>query len=75
MKESKKDKPEVARWVYYSGMGFQMIAVIGLFIYFGSWLDEKTGNQKPFYTALLGLVGVGISLYQTIRSLTKNKES
>lgn len=75
MKSTKDDKTGLAKWAYYSGMGFQMIAVIGVFIFIGNYLDKNNGNEKPIFTALLGLLGVGVSLYQVIRSLTKKKES
>ena len=55
----------------YSGMGFQMIAVIGIFTYAGLKIDESAHHQVRWVTAILSLVGVLISLYIVIVSLKK----
>lgn len=57
----------------FSGLGFQMMAVIGLGIWGGLKLDELTG-YKPLFTLVLSLTGLGSSLYLIIREvLGKNK--
>jgi putative F0F1-ATPase subunit (Ca2+/Mg2+ transporter) len=58
-------------YVKYSGMGFQMIAIIGLFTWGGYKIDESAHHQVKWVTAILSLVGVGISLYIVIASLKK----
>jgi hypothetical protein len=56
-------------YVQYSGLGFQMIAIIGIFTFAGIKLDENQGLKTPIYTAFLSLVGVLIALYTVLKSL------
>lgn len=59
------------RYAYYSGLGFQMIGIIGLFTYLGHRLDRAAGSDKRLWTVLLSLTGVCISLYIVIRSVMR----
>ena len=59
-------------YLKYSGMGFQMIAIIGLFTYAGYKIDESAHHTTKWVTALLALSGVFVSLYLVIRSVNKN---
>lgn len=70
-----KGKDKLSKYVYYTGMGFQMIATIGLCTFIGYKIDQGRAGEKPWFTALFALFGVGISLYTTIRSLTKQDKS
>jgi hypothetical protein len=54
-------------------MGFQMLAVIGLFTWAGTWLDEKWSLEKPLFTALLAMIGVIIGIYSALKDFIKNK--
>lgn len=69
------DNKGVSKFLYFSGMGFQMIAIIGLFVYIGFKIDERKGGGKPIFTAIFGLLGVGLSLYSVIKSILKSKDS
>lgn len=60
-------------FIKYAGLGFQMLAVIGVFAFVGYKVDEKRKSDQPIFTAILGLIGVVVALYQVIRSLTKHK--
>ncbi len=71
--ESDQDKKEINNFAKYSGMAFQMLATIGVFTFIGYQIDKKYKGEQPVFTALLGFVGVIVSLFMTIRSLTKNK--
>ncbi len=67
-----KQRNDANQYVRYSAMGFQMLAIIGVFAFVGYQLDQKEpGNY--LWTALLSLLGVVLSLYQVIRGLKKNK--
>ena len=74
MDENKQDennnKPMNA-YAKYSGLGFQMIAVIGVFTFAGYKIDQAAQHQVKWVTAILSLVGVFISLYIVIVSLKK----
>lgn len=55
----------------YAGVGFQMVAIIGLFTFIGYKLDQNRNAKQPLMTALFSLVGVGLALYQVIRTVVK----
>ena len=79
-KDDKKNRlvPEgksLSKFMYFSGMGFQMIAVIGFFAFIGYKIDESKGSVKPIFTAIFSVIGVGLSLYSVIKSVIKNKDS
>ncbi len=70
--DSFQDEKQAAKsYVRYTGIGFQMIAVIGLFTFVGYKIDQSRESSQPLYTAVLGLVGVCIALFQVVRSLKK----
>jgi len=69
-KNEQDDKPLNA-YAKYSGLGFQMIAVIGVFAFAGYKIDESAHHQVKWVTAALSLIGVFISLYIVIVSLKK----
>lgn len=62
------DKPANS-YLKYSGMGFQMIATIGLFTYAGYKIDQGANHQTKWVTAIFSLAGVFVSLYLVIRSV------
>lgn len=57
--------------VKYSGIGFQMLAVIGLFAFAGYKIDGYRHSHLPIFTAVFSLAGVVLSLYQVIKQLNK----
>jgi F0F1-type ATP synthase assembly protein I len=70
--ESFQDEKQAAKnYVRYTGIGFQMIAVIGLFTFIGYKIDQSRESSQPIFTAVLGLIGVCIALFQVVRSLKK----
>lgn len=77
MKKAKHTKSSgtLARYAYFSGLGFQMIAIIGLFTYLGYRLDQSYATETPVWTAILSLTGVCLSIYFVIRSVTRNKKN
>ena len=69
--ETKPDRDAKSKYAYYSGLGFQMVAIIAVFTFIGVKLDDSTGNERPLWAALFSLLGVGISLYSVIRSVNR----
>lgn len=55
----------------YSGLAFQMLAIIGSCTWLGTWLDARYGGQNPWFTIGLMLLGVFVAMWQVIRSLTR----
>jgi hypothetical protein len=64
------DSP-MSAYAKYSSLGFQMIAIIGIFTYAGYKIDESAHHEVKWVTAALSLTGVFISLYIVIVSLKK----
>ena len=62
------DKP-MASYAKFTGLAFQMIAIIGVFAYAGYKIDVSAGHTTKWVTATLSLIGVFISLYLVIRSV------
>ena len=56
-------------YLKFSGMGFQMIAIIGVFTYAGFKIDEQAKHDVQWVTATMALAGVFISLFIVIRAL------
>jgi predicted exporter len=62
------NKP-VNNYIKYTGIAFQMIAIIGVFSFAGYYIDQRSRHDVQWVTAILSLTGVLISLYLVIRSL------
>ena len=54
----------------YSGLAFQMLAIIGGSAWLGIWLDGRL-HTAPWLTIGLLLLGVFLAVFQVIRNLTK----
>ena len=77
MLEKSQKKKQIDTYIRFSGIAFQMIAVIGIFSYFGVWLDEKFPNSYSLYTVIFSLLGVVLAMYLVIKkviSLNKDKK-
>jgi F0F1-type ATP synthase assembly protein I len=72
MNDNEKDKG-TTNFIKYTGAGFQMLVIIGLFTYAGYKIDSYRAGGKPLFVALLGVLGVVISLYQVVRQLNSKK--
>ena len=55
----------------YSGIAFQMMAIIIVATWGGIKLDKMTGFEKPVFTIILSLLGVFAAIYTIIRDLIK----
>ncbi|QKJ30970.1 AtpZ/AtpI family protein [Mucilaginibacter mali] len=53
----------------FTGLAFQMIAIIGLMAYAGYKIDQSAGHQTKWVTAAMSLAGVFISMYLVIRAV------
>ena len=57
-------------YLKFTGMGFQKIAVIGVFTYAGYKIDDAGHHSVKWATAAFALTGVFISLYLVIRAVS-----
>ncbi|MDF3078106.1 MAG: hypothetical protein K0S09_1995 [Sphingobacteriaceae bacterium] len=69
---SKQKKP-LDSYIRYSGVGFQMIAIIGICTFIGYKIDQYRGSEQLIFSAVFGLIGVCVSLYVVIKSLNNNE--
>ena len=53
----------------YLGLGLQLAITIVAFVLIGSWLDKKF-SLNYIFTLIAGLFGIGIALYNLIRTVT-----
>jgi hypothetical protein len=70
--EQKEENPngnDGNNYLKFTGIAFQMIAIIGVFSFAGYKIDEAANHHVKWVTAALSLTGVFISLYIVIRSI------
>ena len=60
---------KINSYAKFSGIAFQMIAVIGVFAFAGYKIDQAAGHTIKWATAALSLIGGFIALYIVIRSV------
>jgi hypothetical protein len=63
------DNKPMSNYARFTGLAFQMIAIIGGFAYAGYKIDGSAGNTTKWVTAAMSLIGVFISLFIVIRSV------
>jgi hypothetical protein len=67
--DTDKEGKAINAYAKYTGLAFQMIAIIGIFAFAGYKIDEATHHDTKWVTAALSLAGVFISLFIVIRSV------
>ena len=55
----------------YSGMAFQMLAIILATTWGGIKLDKLAGFSKPVFTIILSILGVFAAIYTAIKDFLK----
>jgi F0F1-type ATP synthase assembly protein I len=65
-------KQQFNAYARYSGMGFQMLAIILLGVFGGFKLDGWL-NTKPFLTIILSFCSVILAIWYVTRDLLKKK--
>ena len=67
----KNPKPNNSPYLRLTRAGLQMTGVITAFSYLGYYLDSRFKLSTPWWTIVLGLMGVGTGLYIVIREVTE----
>ncbi|SHI33764.1 Putative F0F1-ATPase subunit Ca2+/Mg2+ transporter [Hymenobacter daecheongensis DSM 21074] len=67
------DSDRLRSFAKYSGLGFQMLAIIGLCTWGGLKLDAYFQNKNPWYTIGLMVFGLLAATYQIIRAVSRNE--
>lgn len=68
MAKEPKNK-SVNKYIHLTSLGFQMMAVIFVFVWIGKWADGHFQTEKAYFTALGSLLGLGASLYLVLKQL------
>jgi len=70
--ESKENNSSgLNKYVEYSGIAFQMVAIILAFVWAGKKIDEKFFNGESVFIIVFSLLGVLISMYFVIKDFIK----
>lgn len=71
---SEEDKKKsVNKYIHLTSLGFQMMAVIFVFVWVGKWADGYFVTGKNYFTALGSLIGLAASLYLVLKQLKQVK--
>ena len=62
-------KKQANAYIKYSGLAFQMGAIIGLGTWGGSKIDEMRETDFPLFTLIFSLVSVFVALYLVLKQL------
>jgi len=77
LQQSKKKSPKstenkgINDFARYSGMAFQMVAIILITTWGGIELDKLTNFKIPVFTIILSLLGVFAAIYTAIKDFIK----
>lgn len=71
MTNQKKPKKPLNQYARFSGILFQMIAIIALGTFVGVKLDENYPNKNDIYTVILATFAVIVSIYAAIKQIIK----
>ncbi|MBI5218317.1 MAG: AtpZ/AtpI family protein [Bacteroidia bacterium] len=68
-----KSKKQLNDYARYSGIAFQMIAVVLLGVFVGIQLDKWVHFKFPVFTVVLSISSVFIALYLVLKDLIRKK--
>ena len=81
MSQSKKKKPEsnkksnpLKEYSKFSSLAFQMLAIIGILVWFGLWLDQTYRGGKPLYVLIGTVLGISSSFYLIFKSVLNTND-
>ncbi len=66
-----KKKERLNNYSRFSGVGFQMLATIGVGVWGGVKLDNIYPNNYQVFTVICALISIGVALYLVIKQVTK----
>ena len=69
--QKKQESRGLNDFAKYSGIAFQMVAIIGLTTWGGIKLDKLAGFETPVFTIILSLFGVIAAIYTAIKDFIK----
>jgi F0F1-type ATP synthase assembly protein I len=66
-KPQKNDGSGIDKYAKYSGIAFQMIAIILVFVWGGKKLDQKYNDGEQLFIIIFAILGVFIGLYVALK--------
>ncbi|MGI9552578.1 MAG: AtpZ/AtpI family protein [Aurantibacter sp.] len=72
---SSNKKSQLNTYAKFSGIAFQMVAIIGLGSYGGVKLDELYPDLYPTFTLICSLASVAIAMYLVIKQVGGNSKN
>lgn len=66
-----KKKERLNNYARFSGVGFQMLATIGVGVWGGIKLDNIYPNNYQVFTVICSLISIGVAVYLVIKQVTK----
>lgn len=69
--DSSESSENFNSYLKYSGIVFQLIGIILIGWWIGSWIDEKMGTPQPYWTAGIILFFILAFLFSVVYNLTK----
>lgn len=73
-KKKKSPRKDAKSYLKYSGMAFEMAAIMGIFTFGGSKLDEKLQLTKNYFTLIGAVLGTILALTFVLKDFIFNKE-
>lgn len=74
MDNKNKIRESSSAYLKYTGLAFQMLAVIMIFVFGGIKLDEYLHTSFPFFTLGLSIAGVILGTYVGVKDFVKKKD-
>ena len=69
--QKKNNSSGLNKYVEYSGIAFQMVAIILAFVWAGKKIDEKFFNGESVFIIVFSLLGVLLAMYFVIKDFIK----
>lgn len=66
---TQKQEKQLNNYAIYSGLIFQMMAIIGIGVFVGFKLDEKYPNKHQLFTVVLSLLSVVLSVFYVVKRI------
>ncbi len=65
----KKQRQLLHSYARYSGVAFQMLGIMAVFI-FGGWkLDQHFQTNTPWITAIMAILGIALALFTILKQV------
>ncbi|SHL95269.1 AtpZ/AtpI family protein [Chitinophaga sp. CF418] len=68
-----RKKPDNKLLLKYTGLAFQMMATLGVAVFAGYKIDQRTGWSFPFFLIILSLLALVLILRQIIKDTSRNE--